>query len=249
MTVKKHYDNHLGELYSWMAGDFEQKVFEFQHFLKTNQITPSESGVAIDLGAGHGIQSVALSELGYAVTAIDFNKQLLEELKTNAEGKQVKTILEDIRQVKKYARLKPELILCYGDTITHLDSQSDIEEFIGDCSDSLGEGGKLILSFRNYADELSGDQRFIPVKSDAERILTCFMEYESDRVNVTDLLHVKTEEGWIQKVSSYYKVRIKPNEVIRIMEENRFRITFYESVNGMQTLIAEKQKVGSWKIG
>ena len=28
--VKLHYDNHLSELYSWMAGDFTEKVSEIK---------------------------------------------------------------------------------------------------------------------------------------------------------------------------------------------------------------------------
>ncbi len=96
--------------------------------------------------------------------------------------------------------------------------------------------------------ELIGNQRFIPVKSDEERILTCFLEYEAKRVIVTDLLHEKTDQGWIQKVSSYHKVRIGPNDIIQIIESNRMRIIFYESLNGMQTIIAEKQKIGAYRI-
>jgi hypothetical protein len=30
MTVKEHYDNHLGKYYSWMAGDFTEKRVEHQ---------------------------------------------------------------------------------------------------------------------------------------------------------------------------------------------------------------------------
>lgn len=95
------------------------------------------------------------------------------------------------------------------------------------------------MSFRDYSNELKNEQRFIPVKSDDKRILTCILEYETDKVKVTDLLYEKTEKGWQQKVSSYEKVRITTNEIITFIENNGMKITFNESINRMQTIIAE----------
>ena len=34
MNVKKHYDNHLGNFYSWVIGDFQSKSNEQLQFLK-----------------------------------------------------------------------------------------------------------------------------------------------------------------------------------------------------------------------
>lgn len=52
MTVKEHYDNHLGNFYSWMAGDFNTKQNEQQRFFIEQKILPFDTGVVIDLGAG-----------------------------------------------------------------------------------------------------------------------------------------------------------------------------------------------------
>jgi 2-polyprenyl-3-methyl-5-hydroxy-6-metoxy-1,4-benzoquinol methylase len=240
MTVKEHYDKHLANFYSWMVGDFNQKRADFQSFLENNRIYPSETKVAIDLGAGSGIQSIALKNMGFDVTAIDFNEKLLEELKSYPDGQSIKTVKTDIRNIKEYSRLKPELIVCCGDTITHLESKVDIEKLIEDSINILIENGKLILSYRDYSTELNDQQRFIPVKSDKDRILTCILEYEREKVKVTDLLYEKTENGWNQKVSSYRKVRIRPKEILEMIENNRMKMTFNKSINGMQTTIAEK---------
>ena len=78
MSVKEHYDRHLGKFYSWMAGDFEAEQSLFQKFLYENKIVPASSKKAIDLGAGHGIQSVSLAMMGFEVTAVDFSEQLWE---------------------------------------------------------------------------------------------------------------------------------------------------------------------------
>jgi 2-polyprenyl-3-methyl-5-hydroxy-6-metoxy-1,4-benzoquinol methylase len=240
MNVEEHYNNHLANFYSWMVGDFDQKRTEFQDFLENNRIYPKDTKVAIDLGAGHGIQSVALKNMGFDVTAIDFNEQLLDELKSHPEGKSIKTVKTNIRNIKEYSGLKPALIVCWGDTITHLENKAEIEKLIGDCTGILCENGKLILSYRDYSNELNDQQRFIPVKSDKNRILTCILDYEPDKVKVTDLLHEKTENGWNQKVSSYRKVRITPKEIAEMIENNGMKMILNESINRMQTTIAEK---------
>ncbi len=240
MTVKEHYDNHLGDFYSWMAGDFLTKLEEFEQFLHEHSISPVSSRIALDLGAGHGIQTVALAKRGFDVKAIDFNSQLLHELTNNTTGLSVDIINDDIRSVKKYADKYPELIICCGDTLTHLESTEDIRTFLSDCADILSVNGNLILSFRDYSTELTGDNRFISVKSDDTKILTCCLDYELAEVRVTDLLYHKTDNGWQMEVSSYYKIRVSPQTIVDILIENGLLIDFNGVVNRMVTIIARK---------
>ncbi len=240
MTVKEHYDNHLGNFYSWMCGNFDEKQKEFQQFFSNNNIIPSSSKIAIDLGAGHGIQSTALAKSGFNILAVDFNEQLLRELENNTKYLSVRAINEDIRLVEKYKYLKPELILCMGDTVAHLDSKADIEQFLQTIYETLGEKGKVILSFRDYGTELFDEARFIPVKSDPDKILICFLEYFQERLKVTDILYTRVNENWTQTLSSYNKVRITTEYIISCLENAGFKITFTEPVNRLITVIAEK---------
>ena len=240
MTVKEHYATPLADFYSWMTGDFETKQKEFQALLKDNAIIPSSTKQAIDIGAGHGLQSVPLANLGFDVIAVDFNKQLLRELKINAKGLNIEILNDDIKNIKQFADKDVELIVCCGDTLSHLDNKAEIENLIADISTILRKEGKILFSFRDYSTELTGDDRFIPVKSDDTRILTCVLEYEKETVRVTDLLNEKTETGWKQKVSSYNKVRILTNEIVKILEANGMKIQLNQVINRMTTIIAVK---------
>lgn len=240
MNAKKHYDSHLARIYSWMAGDFAARTVEFCSFLESQHIKPSSSKIAIDLGAGDGAQSSALAKGGFSVKAVDFNRALLEELNQNCKGQDVTTFEGDIMSIGNFAKLNPELILCWGDTLTHLDTQGRIESFIEQCADALSEGGKLILSFRDYSEKINGDQRFIPVKSDTQRILTCFLDYLPTHVMVTDLIHEFDGKNWQQTVSSYSKVRISQDEVSEILHNNTMNVVFEETLRGIVRIIAVK---------
>ena len=239
-TVKQHYDTHLADFYSWMAGDFALKQKEFQQFLKKHDIVPGSAKVAVDLGAGHGIQSVALAKMGFKVKAIDFNQQLLNELKVNGKELDVEVINDDIRSINRYSDEKPGVVVCWGDTLTHLDDLADVEQLLTNCCEALNIDGKLILSFRDYTQELTADRRFIPVKSDENMILTCVLEYSIDHVRVTDLLHIKRENGWEQKVSSYHKVRIPVSFVRNFLGKNGMVITFEGEINRLIAVSATK---------
>ncbi|MEO5976631.1 MAG: methyltransferase domain-containing protein [Chryseolinea sp.] len=59
-------------------------------------ILTSENIVAIDLGAGHGLQSTSLANLGFRVYAVDFSQQLLDELNLYRENRSIKFIQQDI---------------------------------------------------------------------------------------------------------------------------------------------------------
>ncbi|HMS34168.1 MAG TPA: hypothetical protein PKC91_08775 [Ignavibacteria bacterium] len=165
MTDKEHYDSHFGHFYSWMTGDFQTRCNEFRNFLTDNSILPSANKIAIVLGAGHGLQSIPIAKIGFLVLAVDFNKQLLDELKTNAKDLKIKAINDDIKKVEELA-VNPELFVCCGDTLSNLANKPEIKTFISDISNSLDSKGKAILSFRDYSTRLSGTDRIIPVKSD-----------------------------------------------------------------------------------
>jgi len=240
MTVKEHYDHHLGNFYSWYTGDFNNNKGAFKTFCIEKNIGPEGSKVAIDLGAGNGIQSLALAEIGFDVIAIDFNKQLIDELIASANDLPVRVINDDIRNISKYPELKPELIVCCGDTLPHLESIDEIIKLLTDSYSVLIQGGKLILTFRDYSSELADTQRFIPVKSDNTKIFTCFLEYFPDKIRVTDLLYEFEDNRWVQKVSSYYKTRVTKASVTDILIKCGYKIVLDKNENRIISIIAQK---------
>jgi SAM-dependent methyltransferase len=222
-----------------MCGDLATRVDEFRSLIESLHL-PLNDKIAIDLGSAHGIQSIALANSGFQVTAVDNNRQLLEELRVNKGRLNIKIVEEDIREILKFKGLNPDLIVCAGDTLTHLENYNEIEQFLENCCVVLQPGGFLFLSFRDYSNKLSGDARFIPVKSDENRIMTCFLEYTPTQVHVTDIIHEKQGDCWDQKVHSYFKFRISDAEVKDILSGCKMAIHSEQSERGMITIVAQK---------
>jgi SAM-dependent methyltransferase len=241
MDVRRHYEEHLARIYPWMAGDFEEGVDAFTELLASRSIEPTGGGLVLDLGAGHGIQSVALARAGWDVVAVDFSETLLADLRARADGLAIRTVVDDIRNVRSFGAMRPDLILCCGDTLTHLADQDEVSDFLSGCGQILGPDGRLVLSFRDYAGvELSGEDRFIPVISEDGRILTCVLEYGEKTVRVTDLLHEKGPDGWVRTAGTYAKVRIAPAVVAAMVEAAGMEVVWSGIHARMETLVARK---------
>lgn len=238
-TAKEHYDNHLGHFYSWMIGNFDTRSNEQKAFFERNNVKPQSNKLAVDLGCGHGLQSVALASLGFTVKAIDFNQQLLDELKAKANPN-IETFYGDLVTFTNYVKISPELISCMGDTLTHLQSAQEADILIQRCAEALTANGKLILSFRDLSNPLLNENRFLPVQSDETKIHTCFLEYFEDHVQVYDLLHEKSANGWTQKVSSYPKLKLTEVQVNHFLGRRGFTLIHSETTNRMIYLIAER---------
>lgn len=241
MNVKEHYDSHLGNFYSWMIGDYETLVSDNISFFSSHKMGDGKGKTAFDFGCGNGVHSMALSELGYNVISFDFNKQLLDEFRTKETGGCVKIIETDFMDFEKHTDINPDLIICLGDTITHLGSKSDVELILHRSFSSLKENGSIVISFRDLTLPLTGTGRFLPVKSDDSRILTCFLEYCDDYVMVHDLLHERENGAWVQKISSYKKLRISGDEMKGMLTAAGFDVVSMEVISRMIYVTAVKK--------
>jgi len=240
-TAQEHYDQHLGAIYSWMAGDVDVALDQNRNFFRQLVLDLAPRGLAVDLGCGTGFQSIPLAELGFSVLAVDSCAVLLSELRERASSQRIQTIHDDLLNFARHISSQAQLITCMGDTLTHLESLDAVQILISEVCRKLVEGGILVLTFRDYVSvELRGSQRFIPVRSDETRILTCFLEYHQDVVEVHDLLHQKSGAQWTLTTSSYRKLRLDKNWLIKLLNESGLAIVRNTFEGGMVSLIAKK---------
>lgn len=241
-TVEEHYANHLAPVYLWMAGGFDAAVARGES--EINAILPSVNApgglTAVDLGAGFGMHSIPLARRGYSLVAIDNSEKLLKVLQSHVEALPVRTVEDDLLNFQKHLSTKAHLILCMGDTLTHLPAPQAVEQLFSLVAESLHPAGTFIATFRDYTSSLSGDGRFIPVRSDNDRILTCFLEYSADYVTVHDVLHERDDSLWRLRVSSYRKLKLSPEWVSTALQAKGFTVRIEPGLAGMIRVVAER---------
>src|SRR5262249_24362080 len=208
-SVRDHYEGVLAEYYSRMFGDFEAKVTEQRALLeRLGVIARHRDANAVDLGCGSGFQSIALARLGFQVMAIDFSQRLLAELRERAHGLPVETIAGDICDVAQLVPKQVELVVCMGDTLSHLEREADLTRVFEGAASGLAAGGRLVLTFRDLSGELRDLDRVIPICANDELVMTCFLEYEPCTVKVHDLIWVREPDGCRFRTGFYRKLRL-----------------------------------------
>jgi 2-polyprenyl-3-methyl-5-hydroxy-6-metoxy-1,4-benzoquinol methylase len=240
-SVKEHYDNLLAEHYTWMFGDYDSKVQENLDFLEHNGIIPRFGGKALDLGCGSGFQSIALAKLGFVVLGIDLCESLLEELQSRSSGLDIDVVQGDMLDHRIYSSKGPfEVAVCMGDTLTHLPEVENAVSLFEEVYNSLEHGGSLVLTFRDLTTEFEGTDRIIPVRTDEDKLMAVFLEYEETHVNVHDMIFVKGSSGWDLKKSVYRKLRIGVDQVQDSLERIGYKVDVPEMREGSSVIVARK---------
>jgi len=237
-SVTEHYANLLAPIYTWMAGGAETAFTFGQSDLDT---VLREGTFAIDLGAGFGMHSIPLARAGWRVLAIDSSASLIKELATSAAGLRVSTYCGDLLDFARYlsAGERADMMLCMGDTLTHLQSREAIAALSKEVAAHLAARGRFVATFRDYSRLPTGNSRFIPVRADDQRILTCFLEEFDEYVMVHDVLQLRERDTWSTRVSSYRKLRLVPEEVRLIFQAAGLQARMEPGPRGMVRLVAD----------
>ena len=237
VTVEAHYRDHMAPVYTWMAGGLAAAFDAGAAELEGLALPSLPHDLAIDLGAGFGMHSVPFARKGGRVLAIDSSQELLNSLARSAVGLPVQLIKDDLLEFQSHVTEAPQVVLCMGDTITHLPNLSSVERLVEMVAREIASNGTLVITFRDYTMPLVAEQRFVHVRSDNNRILTCFLEYEADVVNVHDVLHERDGDQWRMTVSSYKKLRIEPEELDNLVRRLGFEVQRQVGMRGVVRLV------------
>lgn len=239
MSVEEHYAKLLAPVYSWLAGGIEHACGLGWADLQT--LVPRDGSFAVDLGAGFGMHTLPLSRRGWRVIAIDSSPHLLDELIRVTRGLDVTVHRGDLLAFTDCLTKsdRPDLILCMGDTLTHLASTEQVAQLARRVAERLSPHGRFVATLRDYTRLPTGTARFIPVRADAERILTCFLEDCGEQVAVHDILYERAGDGWKTTVGSYPKLRLTSAALIDIFSAAGLHAEVEQGPRGMLRLVAD----------
>jgi SAM-dependent methyltransferase len=236
--VTSHYDALLASRYTWMMGGLDGCLSSARALLDAVGLTDEGSGAVLDLGAGAGYHARTLASRGFNVVAVDTSDVLLRELQEVCAGMAVTTIQSDLLEEATYAEQGPyALVLCVGDTLTHLPSVKEVDRLIRMAARLLIPGGALLLQFREQPRDLAPQESVITMRSERDRIMQCVLHFEPQRVWVTDIVHEWNGQAWLTTKSTYPKLRLSTEELLEIATSAGLNIRFNDTLTRQRVLV------------
>jgi SAM-dependent methyltransferase len=237
--VKSHYAELLGPIYTWYTSAAGDPVGRARAWLERHELASYQT--YLDLGAGSGAHTLALLAQGKHVTAVDFDTALVAELRSAAAEHAARLTLHEDELVKIVRDARTEIwdvILCAGDTLTHLPSVADIAELMRESARHLAKGGRFALQYRDSTGfSAQGVARFLEVARDSRRTLHCLLEpLDAEHLRVTDIVTEVTTDGPRTRLSDYVKLRLTPERLVGLAEPAGLSLDHQVVEAGMTTL-------------
>lgn len=143
----------MSQFYNQIAEKYDF-IFPLSPAHKTFFASELRGKTVLDVGAATGNLTAHLSSEGYQVTAIDLSERLIAKAAEKGVSVQQRNMLA-IDELPAF-----DNIVCIGNTLPHLDSETSVQLFLQKAYRQLAQGGKLVLqlvNFQKYFDQQQGD--------------------------------------------------------------------------------------------
>src|SRR5262249_51775582 len=148
-SVAEHYERVLSPVYSWMAGGAAAALDAGAAEVAALSLDLPKDALVADLGAGFGMHAIPLARAGARVIAIDSSQQLLDGLQTLAGARPITRVRADLLNFRSHLDGEPAVVLCLGDTLTHLPEHTNVDFLVQEVAEVLAPGGRFVISFRD----------------------------------------------------------------------------------------------------
>ena len=110
----------------------------------------------LDCTCGIGVQSIALSLLGYDVYASDNNRAMIEQAEKNSKkyAVSIRPSVVDCTRMDEYYHTSFDAIISIDNALPHLKTMENLEKCFRAVQKLLKPGGVFLASFRDYAELL-----------------------------------------------------------------------------------------------
>ncbi|ADT84226.1 class I SAM-dependent methyltransferase [Thermococcus barophilus] len=157
---------------------------------------PIKSGKALDIGCGMGISTFALEELGFEVTGIDVQEELVEKAKEIAGdiGYKAKFMVMDARKLD-FPNESFDLVALLGNPLPHL-SVYDFDRIVQEAFRVLKPGGALFIEYADWVKLLHDGYKHVLVE---DPFISFHVSLDTTKGQV-ERLFINLEKGYFFRV-------------------------------------------------
>jgi glycine/sarcosine N-methyltransferase len=184
---------------------------------------------ALDVGCGTGNLAVALAHEGFRITGIDLDAAMAERAAEKGRGLPRLDFRQmDMRNLSREFRLSSfDGVLCFGNTLVHIEKRRDIFSFFQGARGLLREGGRLLLQILNYDHILANHLPGLPtIENDRVRFERIYRYADTGPIVFKTVLTVKASRSVLVNEVLLYPLR--KDEIGTLLKEADFAETrFY----------------------
>jgi len=192
--------------------DYYEQIFplnKMQIDFVRKAINDSEKKSLLDIGCGTGSLSIELSKVFKKATAIDLDISMIEKALEKEHPKvnfRVMNML-DIEQV--FGQHSFAAIICFGNTVVHLNSMESILDFFIQSRSVLKENGKLLFQLINYDNIINNSINGLPtIENDAIKFVRNYTYHpEKNMIDFETKLTIKKSKQQIENTIQLYPLR------------------------------------------
>ncbi len=213
--------------------DYYEKIFPLNKaqldFVK-NSFEETSSLSALDIGCGTGSLSFELSKIFNDVTAIDLDERMLDRaIEKNVTG--IRFLQKDMLDIEKeFGREAFDAILCFGNTLVHLDGSDEIFDFFKQSKRVFKKNGKLLFQIIQYDRIIDQNIKGLPtIENNEIKFVRNYQIYpDQNALDFKTTLTVKETGKMIENSIRLYPV--SNFELIKLLNEAGFtEIFFYKN--------------------
>lgn len=155
------------QFYTSIASHY-QHIFPFNpaqvDFLRN--VLPFNGARVLDVGCATGELSLALTHFGFPTWGFDYDPRMIEIAQNTKDEEAMFPVFEqlDMRLInERFPESYFDTILCFGNTLVHLQSDDQILKFTKAAHQTLVAGGKLAIQILNYEHILRNQVKSLPL--------------------------------------------------------------------------------------
>ena len=167
----------------------------------------------LDAACGTGMHALALAQRGYLVTGADQSSQMILAARHNSAKAALTVDFENVgfgKLANRFGKEQFDAVLCLGNSLPHLLTDSDLKNALSDFLVCLKKGGLLVIQNRNFDAVMKNRNRWMSPQEFQEGydqwVFQRFYDFDSDDLIRFNMVTLKRtgDLPWESRVDSTY---------------------------------------------
>ena len=188
---------------------YQQIAPYYHHIFKINVLQidfikskiPEKEAKLLDVGCGIGTLSFELINYYSNILGIDMDAEMINAALNKNKSKSVQFQQLSMLDLKGFIdKNSLDGIICFGNTVVHLNSLNEIADFLQQAKTALKVGGKLLLQIVNYDKIIAKNIQQLPLIDNDEIIFERTYNYKAseNKIDFNTRLKVKSTKQIIE---------------------------------------------------